>query len=500
MTGLVYLIGAGPGDAKLITLKGRECIEKADVVVYDYLADSQLLTYAKDDAELIYVGKKNRSHHMEQDQINQILIDKAKEGKLVARLKGGDPLVFGRGGEEALSLRQAGIPFEFVPGVTSAISVPAYAGIPVTQRAMASSFAVVTGHEMAHKDTIHWEGLATAVDTLTFVMGVTNVETIATKLMAHGRDPRTPVALIRWGTKACQETLVATLETMVETVRKAHLKPPALIVIGDVVSMRDQLQWFDNKPLFGKTIVTTRAKGKAADFADALRDRGAQVIEAAAIRTQALALTKEDQNYLDRLGTYDYLTFTSAEGVKYFFKALWGRHEDSRAIGNCKVCAVGTATAKALMDYGIIADLIPANYKAESVATALASELPKGAKVLLVQPKVARSVIQDSLYEEGILVDTIRLYETLLDQSQKEALLAAFEEGVDYITFTSGSTVKNTLKLLGTAGRDVLAKTKIACIGPITAAAVVEAQLKPALISEVYTMDGLLESILDDVK
>ena len=466
MTGLVYLIGAGPGDAKLITLKGRECIEKADVVVYDYLADSQLLTYAKDDAELIYVGKKNRSHHMEQDQINQILIDKAKEGKLVARLKGGDPLVFGRGGEEALSLRQAGIPFEFVPGVTSAISVPAYAGIPVTQRAMASSFAVVTGHEMAHKDTIHWEGLATAVDTLTFVMGVTNVETIATKLMAHGRDPRTPVALIRWGTKACQETLVATLETMVETVRKAHLKPPALIVIGDVVSMRDQLQWFDNKPLFGKTIVTTRAKGKAADFADALRDRGAQVIEAATIRTQALALTKEDQNYLDRLGTYDYLTFTSAEGVKYFFKALWGRHEDSRAIGNCKVCAVGTATAK----------------------------------VLLVQPKVARSVIQDSLYEEGILVDTIRLYETLLDQSQKEALLAAFEEGVDYITFTSGSTVKNTLKLLGPVGRDVLAKTKIACIGPITAAAVVEAQLKPGLISEVYTMDGLLEAILDDVK
>ncbi|MDU5647335.1 MAG: uroporphyrinogen-III C-methyltransferase, partial [Veillonella sp.] len=326
MTGLVYLIGAGPGDSKLITVKGKECIERADVIVYDYLADAHLLEWARPDAELIYAGKQCREHTMHQWEINELLVKKGKEGKIVARLKGGDPLVFGRGGEEAMALREAGVPFEFVPGVTSPIAAPAYAGIPVTQRAMATSFAVVTGHEDPTKAVsgIHWEGLATAVDTLCFVMGVGNLPTIAEKLMAHGRPANTPVALIRWGTKPVQEVLVSTLEHVVEDVEKAQLKAPAIIVVGDVVNLREQLQWFDNKPLFGKTIVVTRARSQASKFRDMLMNQGANVIQAAAIKTEPVELFDEDKRLLHGVDRYSCVVFTSAEGVRYFFDALYG--------------------------------------------------------------------------------------------------------------------------------------------------------------------------------
>ena len=469
MTGMVYLIGAGPGDVKLITVKGRECIEKADVIVYDYLADAHLLEWARPDAELIYAGKQCKDHTMHQWEINELLVQKGKEGKIVARLKGGDPLVFGRGGEEAMALGEAGVPFEFVPGVTSPIAAPAYAGIPVTQRAMATSFAVVTGHEDPTKAVsgIHWEGLATAVDTLCFVMGVGNLPVIAEKLMAHGRAASTPVALVRWGTKTVQEVLVSTLEHVVEDVAKAQLKAPAIIVVGDVVNLREKLQWFDNKPLFGKTVVVTRARSQASAFREKLAAQGANVVEAA---------------------------------VRYFFDALYKEGKDTRALGNSKVAAIGCATARELHKYGIVPDIIPVDYKAESAVEALEEELNAGDSVLLIQPKVARDVIPRCLRHRNMDVDILRLYETTQDTSQQEALVTALTEGtVDYITFTSSSTVTNTIQLLGDDALALLGKTKIACIGPITAATAMSAGLKPAIISDVYTTDGLVNAIVKDI-
>lgn len=501
MTGLVYLIGAGPGDSKLITVKGKECIERADVIVYDYLADAHLLEWARPDAELIYAGKQCKDHTMHQWEINELLVKKGKEGKIVARLKGGDPLVFGRGGEEAMALREAGVPFEFVPGVTSPIAAPAYAGIPVTQRAMATSFAVVTGHEDPTKAVsgIHWEGLATAVDTLCFVMGVGNLPTIAEKLMAHGRSANTPVALVRWGTKPVQEVLVSTLEHVVEDVEKAQLKAPAIIVVGDVVNLREQLQWFDNKPLFGKTIVVTRARSQASKFRDMLMNQGANVIQAAAIKTEPVELFDEDKRLLHGVDRYSCVVFTSAEGVRYFFDALYGEGKDARSLGYAKVCAIGSATAKALTNYGITPDIIPVDYKAESVVDTLKQHVKPRHTVLLIQPKKAREVIPRELRHLDIDVDILRLYETQQDTSQQEALVDALQYGhVDYITFTSSSTVTNTLDLLGEDALSLLEHTKIACIGPITAATAMSAGLKVDIISPVYTTEGLVDTIVKD--
>ncbi|MDY3973650.1 uroporphyrinogen-III C-methyltransferase [uncultured Veillonella sp.] len=498
MAGIVYLVGAGPGDYKLITVKGRECIEKADVIVYDYLADEKLLKWAKPEAEIIYAGKQCKHHTFTQDEINAMLVKYGKAGKVVARLKGGDPLVFGRGGEEALALKEANIPFEFVPGVTSAISAPAYAGIPVTQRAVATSFAIVTGHEDPKKNEsgIHWQGLATSVDTISFVMGVTNLPVISARLIEYGRPKDTPVAVIRWGTKANQETLVSTLETVADDVAKAKLKPPALVVVGEVVKYRDALRWFDNKPLFGKTVMVTRARAKASVLTERLEELGAQVIEAAAIKTQPLALDESTSETLLSAEPYKVVIFTSAEGVRYYFDALHGLGKDSRVLGTAKLCAIGTGTAKALADKGLLADIVPVDYKAESVVTAVSSYVKTGDKVLLIQPKKARAVIPEGLTALGVQVHTARLYETVLDESQAQIMQDALAKGeVDCITFTSSSTVTNTLGLLGAKGLELLSSVKIACIGPITAATCVEQGLEPDLISEVHTIPALVEGV-----
>ena len=401
-----------------------------------------------------------------------------------------------------MALGEAGVPFEFVPGVTSPIAAPAYAGIPVTQRAMATSFAVVTGHEDPTKAVsgIHWEGLATADDTLCFVMGVGNLPVIAEKLMAHGRAPSTPVALVRWGTKTVQEVLVSTLEHVVEDVAKAQLKAPAIIVVGDVVNLREKLQWFDNKPLFGKTVVVTRARSQASAFREKLAAQGANVVEAAAIKTSPLELFEEDIRIINNTKQYQCIVFTSGEGVRYFFDALYKEGKDTRALGNSKVAAIGCATARELHKYGIVPDIIPVDYKAESAVEALEEELNAGDSVLLIQPKVARDVIPRCLRHRNMDVDILRLYETTQDTSQQEALVTALTEGtVDYITFTSSSTVTNTIQLLGDDALALLGKTKIACIGPITAATAMSAGLKPAIISDVYTTDGLVNAIVKDI-
>lgn len=501
MSGIVYLIGAGPGDYKLITVKGKECIEKADVIVYDYLADTHLLRWARPDAELIYAGKKSRNHTMKQEEINELLVQYGLEGKVVARLKGGDPLVFGRGGEEALALVEAGVPFEFVPGVTSGISAPAYAGIPVTQRAMATSFAIVTGHEDPTKDEsgMNWAGLATAVDTISFVMGISNLPLIRRKLIEHGRPKETPVAVIRWGTKPTQETVVTTLEHVVEDVEKAQLKAPAIVIVGEVVNLREQLRWFDTKPLFGKTIVVTRARAQASVLTSKLEDLGASVIEASAIKTQPLPNTKEIDETFVSLDKYDMLIFTSAEGVRYFFSALNERGLDVRSLHHQKVCAIGSATAKALMDKGVLADVIPPNYQAESVVDVVVPMMEENEKVLLVQPKIARNIIPEGLRNVGIHVDIVRLYETVQDTSSRDILRHALEAGqVDYVTFTSSSTVTNTLELLGEEALELLKKTKVVCIGPITAATATEKGIEVNLVGDTFTIPAMVDVIMQD--
>ena len=322
--GKVYLIGAGPGDPGLLGLKAKECLETADAVVYDRLADPRILAFARKDAEMVYVGKASANHTMRQPDINKLLVKLAAEGKTVARLKGGDPFVFGRGGEEAIELLEAGLPFEFVPGVTSAIAVAEYAGIPVTHRHVATSFAVITGHEDPTKgaSTINWQGLATAVDTLVFLMGVENIEKISSRLIENGRSADCPAAVIRWGTHPEQRTLVTTLGKAAADVKANNLKPPAIFIVGDVVNLRKQLQWFDNKPLFGKTVVVTRARAQASDLTKKLEAQGAKVIEVPAIKI----VPADDYAPLDAaiadINAYKWLVFTSANGVEYFFERL----------------------------------------------------------------------------------------------------------------------------------------------------------------------------------
>ncbi|RQW77595.1 MAG: uroporphyrinogen-III C-methyltransferase, partial [Geobacter sp.] len=370
--GYVYLIGAGPGDPGLITVKGRECIARADVILYDYLANKLLLQNASANAELIYAGKVGGAHNREQSQINELLVAKALEGKVVARLKGGDPFIFGRGGEECEALVEAGIPFEVVPGVTAGIGAPAYAGIPLTHRNVTTSVAFVTGHEHPGKEVseIDWERLSVGSGTIVFYMGVKNLPYIVTHLLEHGRGAETPVALIRWGTRPEQEVLIGTLADIAEKARLAAFKAPAITVVGEVVKLREQLRWFDNRPLFGKGIMVTRAVDQAGQFVEVLAAYGAHVHECPTIEI----IPPENPSGLDEaiagLAGFHWLIFTSANAVKYFFARLSASGLDSRAIGPCRVCAVGPKTAEALTPYGIMPDLIPADYKGEGVIEA----------------------------------------------------------------------------------------------------------------------------------
>ena len=353
--GKVYLIGAGPGDPGLLGLKAKELLEAADAVVYDRLADPRIVAYSRKDAEMIYVGKASSHHALPQWQINQLLVKLAGEGKMVVRLKGGDPFVFGRGGEEAMELKAAGLPFEFVPGVTSAIAVAEYAGIPVTHRALATSFAVVTGHEDPTKPNsqINWKGLATSVNTLVFLMGVENIEKISSQLIANGRSADTPAAVIRWGTHPEQRTLITTLGTAAADVVATGMKPPAIFLVGEVVKLREELQWFDNKPLFGKTIIVTRARAQASNLTKKLEAEGAKVLEVPAIKIVPPADFAPLDKAIAELSSYKWLVLTSANGVDYFFQRLESSGKDSRALAGLKIAAIGSATAAQLKCYGL---------------------------------------------------------------------------------------------------------------------------------------------------
>lgn len=502
--GMVYLVGAGPGDYQLMTLKGQSYIRQADTIVYDRLADSRLLDEARPEAEMIYVGKASSDHTMRQEDINQLLVDKAKEGKRVLRLKGGDPFVFGRGGEEALKLKENDIKFEIVPGVTSAIAVPAYAGIPVTHRGVAASFAVVTGHEDPTKaeSTINWASLAQATDTLVFLMGVENLPHITGKLIENGRNGDTPAAVIRWGTKPEQRVLTTTVSNAARDVAAAGIKPPAIFLVGEVVNLRDELAWFDTKPLFGKRILVTRAREQASALTTELEALGAQCIEAPAIKI----LPPEDEYAaldaaLAEIGAYQWIVFTSPNGVDRFFDRLWGKGLDGRSLAGAKIAAIGVSTAAKLQQHGLRADIVPVEFRAEAVVEALKPHLSSGQRVLLPRAAVARDVLPQELAALGVSVTVAPTYRTVQGKVDAAALRdALIEEEIDLITFTSSSTVTNLLDLLGADGAELVRKTQVACIGPITADTCLKHQIKPDMMAQEYTIDGLVKAILAKAK
>ena len=371
--GYVYLVGAGPGDIGLITVKGLECIKKADVIVYDRLANPRLLSYAKPDAKFIYVGKTPDHHTLKQEEINQVLVDEALKNQVVTRLKGGDPYVFGRGGEEGETLRENAVPFEVVPGITSAIAVPSYAGIPVTHRHLTSTFTVITGHEDPLKATsqINWDRLAKDPGTLIFLMGVGHLEQIVQQLTTNGKSANTPIALIRWGTRPEQQVVVGTLATIVDDVKKAGLTSPAIIIVGDVVTMRDTLSWFEDKPLFGQRILVTRAREQASAFSEMIEAAGGEAWEAPIIMIDSQEDTPELSEAVKAAGNYDWIIFTSVNGVHGFFNAMTKNKQDIRSLGNAKICAIGPKTKDALENKGLLVEAMPEKFVAESVIECL---------------------------------------------------------------------------------------------------------------------------------
>lgn len=479
---MVYLVGAGAGDFGLLTLKARDVLQAADVVIYDRLADDAILSLCSA-AKKIYVGKEAGKHTLKQSEINQLLVEEARQNKIVVRLKGGDPFVFGRGGEEALYLRENNLPFEIIPGVTSAIAVPAYAGIPVTHRGIATSFAVVTGHEDPTKpeSTINWGKISTAVDTLIFLMGVANLPQIVDKLISNGRSPLTPAALIRWGTKPAQEVIVTTLAE----VPNVKIKPPAIFVVGEVVKLREQLKWFETRPLFGKRILVTRARAQASKLSKALQDLGADVIECPTIKIVA-----PSDNYtaadvaIKNLRDYYWTVFTSANGVEEFFKRLRIHGLDARSLN--RVAAIGSATAQRLLSFGIIADVVPKDFVAESLAESL-REFVAGKKVLLARAEVARDVLPDALKSFGAQVEVVPVYKTVNEPSAQIDF-----DAIDLVTFTSSSTVKN---FIAAHGVDCLKKIPTAAIGTITSQTLEGFDVTPAVVAEVFTIEGLVEAI-----
>lgn len=495
--GKVYLVGAGPGDVGLITVKGQELLKKAEVVVYDRLANDRLLNLCPPDCEYIYVGKTPDHHTLKQPEINEVLVDKAKEGKLTVRLKGGDPYVFGRGGEEAERLREEGIEFEVVPGITSAIAVPSYAGIPVTHRHLTSTFTVITGHEDPTKEDsqINWQGLSEDPGTLIFLMGVGNLPKIVERLIRGGKDASTPVALIRWGTRPEQQVVSGTLETIEEEVAKAGLTSPAIIIVGEVVSMRDTLRWFEDKPLFGKRVLVTRAREQASALSEALEKLGAEAVEAPMIAVKEPKDKAPLEKAIDQIEGYDWIIFTSANGVRFFFDALQEKGGDIRDLKGISLCAIGPKTLEALENMGLKVEVIPETFVAEGVLEAVKPLMTSPQKVLLPRSDLARKVLLDTLVSEGHEVDDIITYETVPTEFGAWQIKDLFDEGrIDMVTFTSSSTVKNFADFC--KKHDIEPKdVTYASIGPITTDTAKALGMEPALEAEEYTVAGLVEAI-----
>ena len=498
-SGIVYLVGAGPGDPSLITLRGVECLQKAEVVVYDYLANEQLLSHAPESAERIYAGKIGGRHNQGQDEINNLLVAKAATGKVVVRLKGGDPFVFGRGGEECEALREAGIPFEVVPGVTAAFGASAYAGIPLTHRDITASVAFVTGQEGKDKDesSIDWDRLSLGGGTVVFYMGVTTLRRNMLRMVEHGRSPDTPVALVRWATTPCQQILVGTLADIADRAEASGFKPPAVTIVGEVVELREKLQWFEKRRLCGKKIVVTRAAEQAGEFSAKLAARGATVLECPTIRL----VEPESWQLLDlairELASYDWVVLTSVNAVRFFFQRMETLGVDARALAGCKICAVGPKTADEMRSFGIKADVVPTDYKAEGIVDEFSRLDMQGSRVLFPRADKARDVIPGELKRMGAHVDSPVAYRNVFpERLPPETLFALEKRSVDCITFTSSSTVQNLAAMLGEELMlDMLKGVVVASIGPITSKSCRDLGLKVDIEPESYTLDALAEAL-----
>lgn len=500
LTGRLYLIGAGPGDPGLLTIKGKSCIEQADVIIYDYLANEEFLRYAKPQAEVIFAGKKGGETHIDQAEINRILIEKARRGKTVVRLKGGDPFIFGRGGEEAAAAVAAGIPFEIVPGVTAAIGVPAYAGIPLTHRDIASAVTFVTGHEDPDKENrqVPWEKLS-GIGTLVFFMGLSNLPEIVRQLLRHGQTPQTPVAVTRWGTRPEQRTVVGVLENIVEKVRAEALKPPALIIVGEVVKLREQLNWFEGRPLFGKRILVTRARDQAVEFTDLLKFYGADPVEFPTIEVVPPETWEALDEAIRKIEEYDWLIFTSANGVLYFLERLNANGKDIRDLKGIKLCAIGPRTAQEIERLGVRVDLIPAEYVAESLIEQMGRQDLSGRRILIPRAAVARDVLPEALIRMGARVDVVTAYRTIRPTRDLEWVKNLLQGGqISVITFTSSSTVRNFVEMFGPdEARKFLNGVVVACIGPITAKTVEAYGMTVHVLPKDSTIPSLAQAIVE---
>jgi uroporphyrinogen III methyltransferase/synthase len=478
----VFLVGAGPGDPELITLKGRRCLESADVVLYDHLAAPALLGFSRPSAERIYVGKKRGDHAYTQTEITDMMIAKALEGKVVVRLKGGDPFIFGRGGEEVEALAEAGLKYEVVPGVTAPLGIAAYTGVPLTHREHTSVVTFVTGHNV---DQIDWTKTGVS-ETLVIFMGVHHATEIIERILSAGRNPNTPAMAVRWGTRPDQQTISGTLAELPKLIER--LAPPATIIIGDVVGLRPKLDWFEHLPLFGDRIVITRARAQSAEMWQSLHQLGADVIELPVIEMAPL----EDYSALDaainKLETYDWIVFTSANSVDYFLKRLRACDRDWRAVRG-RICCIGPATAKSLEP--IIPDLIPSDHHSEGVAAAFRPYDMRCARVLLPRAAEAREVIPDQLTAMGATVDVVDAYRNVMPADAAERI-GSLRSKPTWITFTSGSTVKNWLAL---AGRELLAGVRIASIGPATSEFIRKHGLNVDVEAVPSTVEGLVEAI-----
>jgi uroporphyrinogen III methyltransferase/synthase len=493
--GVVYLVGAGPGDPGLMTARSLALIASADVVFYDRLIPPGALSGAREDAELVYVGKQPGVPSVPQEEIGDRLVEAAGAGRSVVRLKGGDPFVFGRGAEEGEALRAAGVEFEVVPGVTAGVAATAYAGIPVTHRDDASAVAFVTGHEDPTKTetALDWEALAAFPGTLVFYMGVKRLAENAAALIAAGRDPEQPAAAIERGTWAGQRTIEATLGTIAAAVERERVGAPALIVVGPVAARRAGLDWLERRPLHGRRVVVTRARAQASGFAATLRELGADVVELPAIRIEPRLEAPEVRAAIAAIGEYSLICLTSPNAVGLLFEALNAAGHDARSLAGATVAAVGPGTARALAERGIGADVVPERFVAEALVEALAAVEVDGRRVLLARAAEARDVLPDALRERGAKVDVVALYETVREQPDEEAITAA--QGADYVTFTSSSTVTNLTEALG---ERFPSAARIVSIGPVTSATARAAGLRVDVEAERHDIEGLLAALLED--
>ena len=495
--GRCYLVGAGPGDPGLVTLRAKQLVEKAQVVIYDYLCNPEILKWAPESAEIIFAGKKSGAHTLPQDEINALLIEKAQTGKEVVRLKGGDPFLFGRGGEEAQALVAAGIPFEVVPGVTSAIAAPAYAGIPVTHRGLTSHVTFFTGHEDPEKgeSAIDFGALSKLGGTQVMLMGVERIEAIARRMLDEGVSPETPVALVRWGTTARQETIRGTLGDIGRKVAEKGFAPPAVAIFGEVVSLGEELDWRRDGPLTGKRIVVTRTRKQASSLSDRLRALGGDVIEIPTIRIEPPSDLRSFAQLVQDAHAYDWIVFTSPNGVSAFFEMFFKLYDDTRDIGGVRIAAIGPATAQRVREFHLKVDLQPEEFVAEKVVEEFRKQGDiENLRILIARAEEARDLLPKELGAMGAIVDVAFAYRTVAetnDRTDARARLAA--EGADMITFTSSSTVENFLALALPWPRDM----KVASIGPITSKTAREHGLEVATEAAQHDIPGLVEAIRD---